>query len=61
MNKIKIINTSLIIMGTSVGAGMLGLPVETGKGGFLPSLIFSHQLACNDRDSAAARGGTCKG
>ena len=27
-------------MGTSVGAGMLGLPVETGKGGFLPSLIF---------------------
>lgn len=27
-------------MGTSIGAGMLGLPVETGKGGFFPSIIF---------------------
>ncbi len=31
---------SLLVAGTSIGGGMLGLPVATAPGGFLPSLIF---------------------
>ena len=34
------IHATLLIAGTSIGAGMLGLPVETGGGGFFPSLIL---------------------
>ena len=37
---LKTINACLLIVGTSIGAGMLGLPVETGKGGFFISIIF---------------------
>lgn len=40
VSKIKTLNASLLVVGTSVGAGMLGLPVETGGGGFLPAFIF---------------------
>lgn len=39
LNK-KVINGSLVIIGTSVGAGMLGLPVETGRGGFFPAIVL---------------------
>lgn len=37
---IKTTNASLLIFGTSIGAGMLGLPVETGRGGFILSFVF---------------------
>jgi len=37
---VKTTNASLVIIGTSVGAGILGLPVETGRGGFMLSLLF---------------------
>ena len=40
VSKIRTLNASLLIVGTSIGAGMLGLPVETGRGGFLPSILF---------------------
>ena len=40
MSKIRTLNASFLIVGTSIGAGMLGLPVETGRGGFLPSILF---------------------
>lgn len=40
MSKIKTINASLLIVGTSIGAAILGLPVETGKGGFYPSVLL---------------------
>lgn len=33
------LGASLIIAGTSIGAGMLGLPVVTGQIGFIPSLV----------------------
>jgi len=34
------INASLLILGTSVGVGMLGMPVELSKGGFTPGTFF---------------------
>ena len=37
---IKTLNASFLILGTSIGAGMLGLPVETSRGGFFPSLFL---------------------
>lgn len=37
---IKLLNACLLIIGTSIGAGMLGLPVETSLGGFIPSAFF---------------------
>jgi tyrosine-specific transport protein len=37
---IKTMNATLLIVGTSVGAGMLGLPVETARGGFVLSLAL---------------------
>jgi len=37
---IKFLNACLLIIGTSIGAGMLGMPVEAGQGGYIPSLIF---------------------
>lgn len=40
VSKIKTLNASLLVVGTSIGAGMLGLPVETAGGGFFPSLFF---------------------
>lgn len=40
VSKLKTINATFLIVGTSIGAGMLGLPVETGRGGFFPSLLF---------------------
>ena len=40
MSTIKTLNASLLIVGTSIGAGMLALPVETGEGGFVPSLVI---------------------
>jgi tyrosine-specific transport protein len=38
-NKSLIISSSLIIIGTSIGAGILALPLETGLAGFLPSFF----------------------
>lgn len=35
----KILGSSLIVCGTSVGAGMLALPSVTGKIGFIPTLL----------------------
>ncbi len=35
---------TLLVAGTSIGAGMLGLPVVTGSAGFIPSLVI--YLAC---------------
>lgn len=40
MSAARVTNASLMIVGTSVGAGMLGLPVETARGGFAYSAIF---------------------
>ncbi len=37
---IKTINASLIVVGTSVGAGILALPVETSRGGALLSFVL---------------------
>jgi tyrosine-specific transport protein len=36
----RVISATLMVLGTSIGAGMLGLPVETGRSGFLPSLAL---------------------
>ena len=36
----KLLHSSLLIAGTAIGAGMLGMPVETGQAGFFPSLLF---------------------
>jgi len=30
---------ALLITGTTVGAGILGLPIKTGLSGFLPSIL----------------------
>jgi len=45
----KSIGSILLIAGTSIGAGMLALPMTTGIGGFFPSAIlfvicFSYML-----------------
>ena len=39
MKKSKILGAILLISGVTIGAGMLGLPIKTGLGGFLPALI----------------------
>lgn len=36
----KFLNACLLIIGTAVGAGMLGMPVESSTGGYIPSLFF---------------------
>lgn len=36
----KTLGATLLIVGTSIGAGMLGLPVETGRAGFYPSIFI---------------------
>lgn len=36
----KLLGGSLIVAGTSIGAGMLALPIVTGIGGFFPALII---------------------
>ncbi|HSX26314.1 MAG TPA: aromatic amino acid transport family protein [Chlamydiales bacterium] len=36
----KFLSAVSIIVGTSIGAGMLGLPVETARGGFLPAICL---------------------
>ncbi len=36
----KSLNAILLIVGTSVGAGMLGLPVETAQAGFVPAAFL---------------------
>lgn len=36
----RTLNASCLIVGTSIGAGMLGLPVETSRGGFFPSVVL---------------------
>ena len=36
---LHILSVALLITGTTVGAGMLGLPIKTGLSGMLPSLI----------------------
>lgn len=35
-----LIGSILLISGTTIGGGMLGLPVSTSQGGFLPSLVI---------------------
>ena len=40
MNYVKILISSFLIAGTSIGAGILGMPVEAGESGFLPSVVF---------------------
>lgn len=37
---LKFVTAVSIIIGTSIGAGMLGLPVETARAGFLPSICL---------------------
>ena len=37
---LKFVTAVSIITGTSIGAGMLGLPVETARAGFLPSICL---------------------
>jgi tyrosine-specific transport protein len=37
--KNKVLGGSLLVCGTTIGAGMLALPIETGLAGFIPSLI----------------------
>src|SRR5690348_5175636 len=39
-----VVGGSLLIAGTTIGVGMLALPVATGPGGFLPSVAI--YLAC---------------
>src|SRR3990172_3097710 len=34
-----VIGGSLLIAGTTIGVGMLALPIVTGPGGFLPSIL----------------------
>lgn len=36
----QVVHGALLVGGTSIGAGMLALPVLTGKAGFLPSLVL---------------------
>ena len=36
----KFLIACLMILGTSIGAGMLGMPVEMGRGGAIPSTFF---------------------
>src|SRR3990167_755104 len=36
----KLLTAIGIVVGTSIGAGMLGLPVETARAGFFPSVIL---------------------
>lgn len=36
----KIIGGILLVAGTTIGAGMLALPVSTGQGGFIPSIAL---------------------
>ena len=36
----KFLTAVSIVVGTSVGAGMLGLPVETARSGFFPSIFL---------------------
>lgn len=36
----KTLGATFLIVGTSIGAGMLGLPVETGQAGFFPSVLI---------------------
>lgn len=38
MNLRRILGAALLITGTSVGAGMLGLPIITAAGGFIPAI-----------------------
>lgn len=40
MNKNRILGGILLVSGTTIGAGMLALPVVTGLAGFLPSLTL---------------------
>ncbi len=40
MNMGKLIGGALLVAGTSIGGGMLALPVLTSLGGFLPSLVI---------------------
>lgn len=39
MSKLKVFNAVLMVAGTSVGTGILGLPIATSKAGFVPSLL----------------------
>jgi tyrosine-specific transport protein len=36
----KFVTATFLIIGTSIGAGMLGLPVQTAQGGFLPAIFL---------------------
>lgn len=38
MSKLKTFNAALMVSGTSVGTGILGLPIATSSAGFIPSL-----------------------
>lgn len=40
-NKYAVWNASLLICGTSIGAGMLALPTATASNGFLPAFVLS--------------------
>ncbi len=37
----RVISGSLMIAGTTIGAGMLGIPLETAKAGFFPSIVMT--------------------
>lgn len=37
--KLRTLNASLLVIGTSIGAAILGLPVESSRGGFFPSFL----------------------
>ena len=40
MNKLKLLGGIFIVAGTTIGAGMLALPVTTAFGGFFPALLL---------------------
>ena len=39
MSRFKILNAMMMITGTSVGTGILGLPIVTSSSGFIPTLV----------------------
>ena len=41
----QVLSGSLFIVGTAVGAGMLGIPLVTSSAGFLPALFISGLIA----------------
>lgn len=41
VNKLQVINGTLLVAGTTIGGGMLAIPYVTGKAGFLPGIMIT--------------------